>query len=44
MTLRGAAEPLPDDPNNHREDEIQVMRDPDVSDVRSPFEMNREGA
>jgi hypothetical protein len=44
MTLRGAAEPLPDDPYNRREDEIQVMREPDVSSVRSRFEVNGEGA
>ena len=28
-----AAEPLPDDPDNHREDEIQVSRVPATSEV-----------
>ena len=31
--VRAAAEPLPDDPDNRREDEIQVTRIPDVSNV-----------
>jgi hypothetical protein len=43
MTLRGAAEPLPGDPNNRQEDEIQVMREPDVSSVRSLFGVDEEG-
>ena len=33
MPLRAAAEPLPDDPDNHREDEIQVSRVPATSKV-----------
>lgn len=32
--LKGAAGPLPDDPDNRREDEIQVTRVPDVPSVR----------
>jgi hypothetical protein len=44
MTLRGAAEPLPDDPNNRPEDEIQVMREPNVSMVRSLSKVDGEGA
>ena len=31
--MRAAAEPLPDDPDDHREDEIQVTRIPDNSKV-----------
>ena len=31
--LKGAAEPLPDDPDNRREEEIQVTRVPDVPNV-----------
>ena len=31
--LKGAADPLPDDPDNTREDEIQVTRVPDVPSV-----------
>ena len=31
--MRAAAEPLPDDPENRREDEIQVTRIPDSSKV-----------
>ena len=31
--MRAAAEPLPDDPDDRREDEIQVMRIPDSSKV-----------
>jgi len=31
----GAAGPQPDDPDNMREDEIQVTRVPDVPSVRS---------
>jgi hypothetical protein len=33
LRLKGAAEPRPDDPDNHREDEIQVTRVPDVPSV-----------
>ena len=29
--MRAAAEPLPDGPDDHREDEIQVTRIPDSS-------------
>ena len=32
--LKGAAGPRPDDPDNRREDEIQVTRVPDVPSVR----------
>ena len=32
--MRAAAEPLPDDPDDHRDDEIQVTRIPDGSKVR----------
>ncbi|SRR6266446_899202 len=32
--LKGAADPLPDDPDNRRQDEIQVTRVPDVPSVR----------
>ena len=31
--MRAAAEPLPDDPDNRREDEIKVTQIPDSSDV-----------
>ena len=31
--MRAEAEPLPDDPDNCREDEIQVIRIPDSSEV-----------
>ena len=31
--MRAAAEPLPDDPDDDREDEIQVTRIPDGSKV-----------
>ena len=31
--MRAAAEPFPDDPDNRREDEIQVTRIPDCSKV-----------
>ena len=31
--MRAAAEPLPDDPDDRREDEIQVTRIPDSSKV-----------
>jgi hypothetical protein len=31
--LRGAAEPLPDDPHSRREDEVQGTRLPDVPSV-----------
>ena len=31
--MRAAAEPLPDDPDDHREDELQVTRIPDSSKV-----------
>ena len=31
--MRAEAEPLPDDPDGHREDEIQVSRIPDGSKV-----------
>ena len=31
--IRAAAEPLPDDPDDHREDEIQVTRVQDTSKV-----------
>ena len=31
--MRAEAEPLPDDPDNRREDEIQVIRIPDSSKV-----------
>jgi hypothetical protein len=31
--MRGAADPLPDDPDDRREDEIQVTRIPDSSKV-----------
>ena len=34
--MRAAAEPLPDDPYNRREDEIQVTRIPDSSKVSIP--------
>jgi hypothetical protein len=34
--MRAAAEPLPDDPDNRDEDEIQVTRVPDASSVGSP--------
>jgi len=34
--MRAAAEPLPDDPDNRREDEIQVTRVPDAPKVGSP--------
>jgi hypothetical protein len=33
--MRAAAEPLPDDPDNHRGDEIQVTRIPGSSKVCS---------
>ena len=33
--LRGAAEPLPDDPDNSQEDEIQITQVADVSKVGS---------
>ncbi len=33
--MRAAAEPLPDDPDNRRDDEIQVTRIPDGSKVGS---------
>jgi hypothetical protein len=39
MKLRGAAEPLPDDPDNRREDEVQVIRVPDDPSVRSSSEV-----
>ena len=32
--MRAAAEPLPDDPDDHRDDEIEVTRIPDSSKVR----------
>ncbi|KAH9991037.1 hypothetical protein BJV77DRAFT_560962 [Russula vinacea] len=35
--LKGAADPLPDDPDNTREDEIQVTRVPDVPSYRDPL-------
>jgi hypothetical protein len=35
--LRAAAGPLPDDPDNRREDDIQVTRVPDVSNYRDPL-------
>jgi len=35
--LKGAAGPLPDDPDNRREDEIQVTRIPDVPSYRDPL-------
>jgi hypothetical protein len=38
-SLRAAAEPLPDDPDNHREDEIQVIRVPDAPSVRGMSEI-----
>ena len=31
--MQAAAEPLPDDPDNRREDDIQVTRIPDSSKV-----------
>jgi hypothetical protein len=34
--LRAAAEPRPDDPDNRRDDEIQVIRVPGVPKVGSP--------
>ena len=34
--MRAAAEPLPDDPENRREDEIQVAQVLDASKVGSP--------
>ena len=33
IRMRAAAEPLPDDPDNRQEDEIQVTRIPDSSNV-----------
>jgi hypothetical protein len=33
VPIRAAAEPLPDDPDNSREDEIHVTRDPDTPKV-----------
>jgi len=35
--MRAAAEPLPDDPDNRRDDEIQVTRVPDGSKVSEFF-------
>ena len=35
VPIRAAAEPLPDDPDNSREDEIHVTRDPNTPKVRS---------
>ena len=35
--MRAAAEPLPDDPDNRRDDEIQVTRIPDGSKVSNFF-------
>ncbi|KAI0249456.1 hypothetical protein BJV78DRAFT_696637 [Lactifluus subvellereus] len=35
--LKAAAEPLPDDPDNRREDEIQVTRVPNVPSYRDPL-------
>ncbi|KAI0249449.1 hypothetical protein BJV78DRAFT_695952 [Lactifluus subvellereus] len=35
--LKAAAEPLPDDPDNRREDEIQVTRVPEVPNYRDPL-------
>jgi len=37
IKLRGAAEPRPDDPDNCREDEVQVMRIPDDSSSHDPL-------
>ena len=34
MSLQAAAEPLPDDPDNHRDNEIQVTQIPDSSKVK----------
>jgi len=34
--MRAVAEPLPDDPDNRREDEIEVTRVPDAPKVGSP--------
>ena len=34
--MRAAAEPLPDNPDNRREDEIQVTRVPGAPKVGSP--------
>jgi len=39
--LRAAAEPLPDDPDNHLEDEIQVTRVPATSKVSNSHPMVR---
>ncbi|KAI0285676.1 hypothetical protein BC826DRAFT_113032 [Russula brevipes] len=36
--IRAEAEPLPDDPDNHREDGIQVTRVPDSSKVSEPYD------
>lgn len=34
--MRAEAEPPPDDPDNHRDDEIEVTRVPDAPKVGSP--------
>ncbi|KAI0277012.1 hypothetical protein BGY98DRAFT_1177398 [Russula aff. rugulosa BPL654] len=36
-TMRAATEPLPDDPDDHRDDEIQVTRIPDSPKYRDPL-------
>jgi hypothetical protein len=35
--MRAAAEPIPDDPDNRGDDEIQVTRIPDGSKVSNSF-------
>jgi hypothetical protein len=41
--LKGAADPLPDDPDNRREGEIQVTRVPDVPNVSNFPTIKRRG-
>ncbi|KAH9998730.1 hypothetical protein BJV77DRAFT_980042, partial [Russula vinacea] len=41
--IRAAAEPLPDDPDNRREDDIQVSRVPAVSNYRDPLKCIEDG-
>ena len=41
--MRAAAEPLPDDPDNRREDEIQVTRISDSSNVSIWYTLYKMG-
>jgi hypothetical protein len=36
VPMRATAEPLPDDPDNSQEDEIQVIQVPDAPEVGNP--------